>query len=627
MKKLRLTCLSLISTIIPFAGFTQMIPTYDDVFIPMSDGDSLEADIYIPAGVDSAEVILIQTPYNKNWFAYSLPMGVGTDLDTQPYIWVIVDWRGFYGSSGADLTSVDRGQDAFDVCDWIVSQTWHKDRIGTWGPSALGGIQYQLIDKHHPNHVAAVPLVATGSQAYETYFYGGVLEEARLYQLDALGYGLSPTVLANPYYSILWSYAATNSWYSPAIDIPTLQIGGWYDHTIDQMMNFYKSSRNDADAAVLDKQWLLVGPWVHGGTGAAYVGSAIQGELTYDNAEFVSDTMAWDFLAYYLLDSANGWETTDLVTYYELGSDQWLTSNADDIAATSTNDLFLTALNRLTSETGAGTSTFVSDPSAPSPTIGGATLSDELDQGPFDQNSLNSRSDLVTFQTDVLNADVTATGRIVADLYISADQPDCDVAIRLVDVYPDGRSMLISDGIKRMRFRGGDYTEGGEEFMTAGTVYNVQVDLPFTNYTWKSGHRIKIYVSGNHASRFNVNLQDGGAMYTAGTGNVANITVHHDATYPSKITLPGSNPTLKVSEDMLSDNLLIYPVPASDFVVLSSDVNFEYFELLDLSGRVILSDNIHMNSINVENIPNGIYILKVNNDKGNQEMRKIMIER
>ncbi|MBN4077642.1 CocE/NonD family hydrolase, partial [bacterium AH-315-C20] len=158
----------------------QLIPAYDDIFIPMSDGDSLQADVYIPSSVTSAEVIFIQTPYNKDWFSLSLPMGVGLDLDTQPFIWVIVDWRGFYGSSMADVSSVDRGQDAFDACDWIIAQTWSDTRIGTWGPSALGGIQYQLINKHHPNHICAVPLVATGDQSYENYFYGGVLEEARL---------------------------------------------------------------------------------------------------------------------------------------------------------------------------------------------------------------------------------------------------------------------------------------------------------------------------------------------------------------------------------------------------------------------------------------------------------------
>jgi len=55
----------------------------------MRDSTQLQADIYIPAGVDSAKVILIQTPYNKYVFLV-LPLGVGQNIDGQPFIWVIV---------------------------------------------------------------------------------------------------------------------------------------------------------------------------------------------------------------------------------------------------------------------------------------------------------------------------------------------------------------------------------------------------------------------------------------------------------------------------------------------------------------------------------------------------------
>lgn len=622
MKQFKLFTISFALLLSPTFLKAQLVPTYNDIFIPMSDGEQLEADVYIPSSVTTAEVVLIQTPYNKDWFSLSLPMGVGLDLDDQPFIWVVVDWRGFYGSSGADLSDVDRGQDAFDVCDWIIDQPWAAGRIGTWGPSALGAIQYQLINKHHPNHVAAVPLVATGHQAYNSYFYGGVLEEARLNQLDALGYGLSPIVLANHYDGLLWDISSAQSWYAPEIDIPTLQIGGWYDHQIDEMMDFYTSSRNDADATVTDEQWLLVGPWVHGGTGSAYVGSSVQGELEYPNAEFVSDSMAWDFLLYYLLDSANGWDATDLITYYEMGTDFWLTTNEDDIAATDSEVLYLSSGNALIAGSGSGNSAFVSDPENPSPTIGGANLSDDLEQGPFDQNSLDSRTDLVTFETADLPVDVTVTGRIQLDLYVSADQPDCDIAVRLCDLYPDGRSMLITDGIQRMRFRNGDYTESGEEFMTPGTVYQVQVDLPFTNYTWKSGHQIKVYLSGNHDSRFNVNLQDGGPMYTAGTGNVANITVHHDAANPSQIILPATDPILGIATSTVTESMSIYPQPATDLLYVEGMSNQDY-QIHDMHGRLVMQGKAS-DRIDVSSLLAGAYILSVRNDSGIEQRSRFL---
>ncbi|MBL7900121.1 MAG: CocE/NonD family hydrolase, partial [Crocinitomicaceae bacterium] len=194
MKTLIISAALCVLTFQSFLASAQLTPDYNDVMIPMSDMEELEADVYIPAGCTSCEVILVQTPYNKDLFEWGLPMGIGLNLDAQQFIWVIVDWRGFYGSAAAAVPSPDRGQDAFDICEWIVAQPWHADRIGTWGPSALGNIQYQLIAKHHPNHTCAVPIVASPQFSYDSYFYGGVLEEARLQQLDNLGYGLSPIV-------------------------------------------------------------------------------------------------------------------------------------------------------------------------------------------------------------------------------------------------------------------------------------------------------------------------------------------------------------------------------------------------------------------------------------------------
>lgn len=600
-------------------------PTHDDIWIPMRDGDSLQADVYIPLGVDSSEVILIQTPYDKDGFENTgLPMGVLGNVDAQPYIWVIVDWRGFYGSVNAAKASPDRGEDAYDVCDWIVSQTWHKDRIGTWGPSALGQVQIRLAAEHHPNHTCAVPLVATGYQGYDSYFTGGVLEKARLEQLDALGYGLSPTIYANPYHNGTWQFAENTTWFPSSLEIPTLQIAGWYDHHVDKMMDFYKDSRNLADASVKDEQYLLVGPWVHGGTGTAYVGSSMQGELTYPDAEFKSDTMAWDFLNYYLLDSNNNWQNTPNLTYYEMGGTAgWQTSNADDVADAGSNELFLSSIGELSAANGIGSITFRSNPKNPSPTIGGATLNASLDQGPYDQVALNSRSDVVSFETEDLEQDVTVTGRIHASLYVSADQEDCDIAVRLVDVYPDDREMLITDGIKRMRFRNG-YTQADEEFMTAGAVYNIDVDLPYTCYTWQAGHRIKIFISGNNATRYDVNLQNGDAMYTAGDTNVANIKIHHTASYPSKLVLPGSNPVLTLDEEPVPTSFELYPNPVLNQLSIAGAESFHHYQIVNAQGSVVADAVLQQSTISMTDLAPGIYFLNLQDRDGMMRSRKFV---
>lgn len=599
--------LLLATTLLAFGSFAQLTPAFNEISIPMRDGEVLSADVYIPAGADSCEVILIQTPYNKNLFGLGMPLGIGTNLDSQPYAFVIVDWRGFYGSSGANTSNFERGEDGYDIIDWIVQQPWHLNNVGTWGPSALGSVQYLTAREQHPSHTCAVPLVAHPEQSYESYYYGGCLEEARLNQLDALGYGLSPVVLANPYFNSIWQFSANNTWYPQDIYIPTLQIGGWYDHNITRMMEWYEATRNSALPVVQDEQWLLVGPWVHGGTGTAVVGSSNQGELSYPNAAFVSNDMALDFFDFYLLGNSNGWDATDKITYYSMGDDTWQTSNNTTINLPLNDVLYLNDFGILSTEEPIfGTTSFLSDPNNPTPTIGGATLSTGLDQGPYDQASLDGRDDVLTFESGILYADATISGQVEAHLRISSSQPDCDIVVRLVDVYPDDRSMLINDGIQRARFRNGN-SQGDEEFMNSGIPYSIEVKLPFTNYTWKAGHRIKIYISGNSATRWNVNLQDGGPMYQPGTGNVATIAVRHDGSNFSYLALPGSNSSLSTTS-ISTAPISIYPNPAQDIVHIKGCENADYV-LYDTKGQKIIEGS--GNKVNTSGITSGWYLLRV----------------
>ena len=593
-----------------FVG-AQVTPTFNDILIPMRDGELLSADVYLPSNVDSCEVILIQTPYNKNAFESGLPLGIGSNINGQPYGFVIVDWRGFYGSSGADLSNFERGEDGYDIIDWIVQQPWHLNRVGTWGPSALGAVQYQTAREQHPNHTCAVPLVAQPQQDYQQYFYGGALEAARLQQLDALGYGLSPIILTNPYYNFTWQFAETDSWYPSDIHIPTLQIGGWYDHNITKMMEWYEATRNNALPAVQNEQWLLVGPWVHGGTGIAFVGSSVQGELNFPNAAGVPNDKALDFFDYYLLDTPNGWNNTDLIQYYNIGNDTWLTSNAVTIDMP-LNDILYFNDNQLltTSNTGQLESSFLCDPSSPSPTIGGQTLSTGLEQGPYDQISLESRPDVLTFQSGVLYADATISGEATATISVSSDQPDGDIVVRLVDVYPNGSNMLINDGIRRIRFRDG-YTQTDESFMSSGQIYTVNVTLPFTNYTWKAGHRIKVFISGNSATRWDVNLQNGGPMYQGGSGVVANMTIHHNTNNPSYLSLPGDNSALGTHEAS-KGNFQVFPNPAKDYVTINGAQNPEY-TLLNAQGQEVLSGKGTI--IPVHLLPVGWYLLEIHGER------------
>ena len=304
------------------------------------------------------------------------------------------------------------------------------------------------------------------------------------------------------------------------------------------------------------------------------------------------------------------------------GENIWSSTNLTTIEEPISDVLYFDEFNKLTNSSGVASTGFVSDPNNPAPTIGGANLHPSLLQGPFDQIGNASRNDIITFETFELQDDISVSGRVLLDLYIESDQPDCDIMVQLVDVYPDNRNMLITTGAQRMRFRNG-YFDTDEVFMNSGQVYPVQIELPFTNYTWLSGHKIKVYIGGNSSIRWNVNLQDGGPMYQSGVGNIANIDLHHNSLSPSKIILPGDNPILKINESELIE-INVYPVPATNVLIVNSDLPVESYKIVDISGRTQL-EGMESKTINIESLVSGTYfiLVKVNGSQTSKKFIKL----
>ena len=171
------------------------------------------------------------------------------------------------------------------------------------------------------------------------------------------------------------------------------------------------------------------------------------------------------------------------------------------------------------------------DPHNPSPTVGGPTLLNTLVQGPYDQAPLvESRNDLLTFSTPTLTQNVVMRGRPTAHLIVSSDRTDTDFSLRLTDVYPDGRSELVLDGIRRMRFRNG-FAAGDTSSITPGTLYPLDIDF-FANtaITFPAGHKIRVDITSSNYPRFDKNLNNGQTMYVAGDTLVAENTVYMNNT-------------------------------------------------------------------------------------------------
>lgn len=525
--------------------------TWTPITIPMRDTNVLAADLwYAPGALTAKPVILIQTPYNRKYYRIGATPGYagGPMFPTSTnYNYVIVDWRGFYGSAGAAVPGYNRGLDGYDCTEWIAAQPWSNGRVGTWGSSALGLIQFQTAFQHPPHLGCCNIQVMFFQTRYDSYFYGGDFRLEEATATAQLGLINTNNLLAHPDYDNYWRAVEAATDAPQQMAVPNLLVGGWFDHTPDSVLLAYAELQTNCAPSALGKQWLIYGPWTHGGAGDAQ-----QGILTFDNTTnlFALELSYWD---YELRDQTNNsWASQPFVQYYQPGENIWVDhrswTGADAWAGLprTSQTLYLHAGGQLTT-TPPGTSEspdgYAYDPSDPTPTFGGArfTPSDPTTpDGPQDESTnIETRADVLVFSTDALTNDLRLNStNLLVTLYASSDRTDTDFAVRLTDVYPNGQSVILVQGIRRARFRNSLSTE---QLMTPGVVYQIPVQIQNLAWTFRAGHRLRLVISSADYPMYDRNLNDGGPMYTNGTPLVAHNTIYHDAAHPSHLdfqTLP-----------------------------------------------------------------------------------------
>lgn len=587
--------------------------TPESVMVQMRDSKEIAVDVYVPDLEYSRPTILIQTPYNKYWYRFNLPLGILTDIENSPYNFVIADWRGFYASASAAVASYDRGLDGYDLIDWIVAQDWSDGQVGTWGPSALGKIQFQTARHQHPNHICAVPLVASPEFLYQSYFANGVYRTEYVEQLDNLGYGLSTILLANPHYNATWQFIENQNYYPDEIQIPCLMIGGWYDHATDEMLKYFEAICAESPVGVAEQHRILMGPWAHGGFGSTQVGTQMQGELEFPEAEGWSDAKASDFFQFYLLGADIDWlGQNSKYQYFQMGEMEWKGSLVWPPEGLISKKYYLNDSQNLTESlpvSGDSHSTIIFDPRDPSPTVGSCTLTEELGQGPYDQSPVvESRDDILIFTSEVLAEPLKHCGKPKVKLFVSSDALDTDFAVRLCDVYPDERSMILRDNIFRMRFRDG-FTVNDTAFMDEGVIYEIEIELANTCHTFLPGHRIRLDVTSSNYPRFNNNMNDGGDMYVAGDTLIATNQVFHETTNASYLELMVDN-TTNTAINEKEKQLYIYPNFVSNGSVVYFNDEVQSYKIMDINGRIIIEENNFSNSIEIDNLNPGLYFVK-----------------
>jgi putative CocE/NonD family hydrolase len=340
--------------------------------------------------------------------------------------------------------------------------------------------------------------------------------------------------VAHPDYDSFWAGLNPEA-QAEQVHAPAVFLGGWYDIFQQGTINSFVTIHNKGGTGARGKCRLILAPIGHGN----------MTELKYpENASKYpkcGNDVAW--FDYVLKGVANGVGEEKPVHYYVMGDptdknapgNYWRSADNWPPPAVETAYYFHPDHKLVASNPprGEDRQSYRYDPGSPLPTVGGAELGRDI--GPKDQRKVEARGDVVLFTTDVLANPVEVTGRIAAKLYVSSDCPDTDFTVKLTDVYPDGRSMLVTDGILRARFR---ESFEHERLMEAGKVYEVTVDLWSTSLVFNRGHKIRVAISSSNAPRFDPNPNTGHAFRADKESRVATNTIWFSKGYPSRIVLP-----------------------------------------------------------------------------------------
>jgi hypothetical protein len=351
-----------------------------------------------------------------------------------------------------------------------------------------------------------------------------------------------------------WQTNTLNSSYWDAVQIvddyakvhtPAFHIGGYYDVFARGIIDGFLGYQNQGGEGAAGHQHLVLGPWVHAindpRAGELTFGQAVLGEL-YDEWQPM-----WFEACLGRSADIGRLDALATVTYFVMGAvgendapgNEWRTASTWPPEGYEETRVYLYSGNTLTTELpgeDSGGDTFAYDPIDPAPTICGRTM--QIEAGSCDQRPVEGRDDVLVYTSTALEEPLEVTGDVRAEIWFTTDVLDTDIVVRLTDVYPDGRSMLIVDGIVRARYHNSpDFA--AFELLETDRPYPVTLDLGPTSIILNKGHRLRVSVTSSNWPCFSVNPNTGESFLLEGEqGRIAHTTILHDAAHPSAIVLP-----------------------------------------------------------------------------------------
>ena len=480
--------------------------TIKEVFIPMSDGIKLAADLYLPENLAGGKlpVLLEYLPYRKDegrgrrfgLYAYFVKRG---------YIIARVDIRGTGNSEGElipyEYSEIEQ-QDGEVVIDWLAKQAFSTGEIGMFGISWGGFNSIQMAMRQPPALKAIIALMATDDM-YEddVHFMDGMMH------IDAyeIGQDLANAMPGAPEFKIdekyfanrfettpwllqykkqqrdgpFWDRASLNRDYG-LIKIPAFLIGGWYDGYRDAIPRMLENIKSPLKA--------MIGPWNHTFPNWADPPPAIEWRADavrwFDHWLKGADNGIMDeprFAAFIRDGHAPGTNVKEIT-----GSWRW--ENNWPSPQVADKRYYLQQAGGLAEREVVSSKKSLNYVPSVGPEAGGSVMwwgDWSPDQGRADSLSM-------VFETEPLSEDVTVFGFPKAHLSVSANAPLAHWMVRLNDVSPAGQVTLVTGAGANGTHR---QSAADPTPIKKNEVFPLKVELHFTSWTFKKGHRIRVAVN------------------------------------------------------------------------------------------------------------------------------------
>jgi putative CocE/NonD family hydrolase len=530
-----------------------------DLATPMTDGVDLLGDLYLPVDPPgpTAPTVLVRTPYGRRGalsaFLFARPFA------ERGFPVFVQSCRGTFGSGGVFTPMVHEREDGIDTVRWVREQPWFTGTLATTGPSYLGFTQWAVAGYLQRDDPAVAPdalaLHVTMSdfgeftwdngafglrtalgwtqQVSDQEKPGAVLRQVLGRRALQRGYDRLPANEADKLatgHTVHWyqdwlthdslsdeywrqqSHTATVA----QVTAPVSMVTGWYDIFLPWQLRDYRSLVEAGNPPQL-----TVGPWGH-----------ISPQL---HRGVAAETM--DFLRHRLMGEPSS--RTHPVRIYVTGAEQWRDLPVWPPEGVADADWLLGARGHLHPPGGeepdpaAGPSRYTYDTADPTPAVGGPSLAPGF--LPVDNSEHERRADVLTFTSPILHEPVEVLGQPRATLSLRSNLERTDLFVRICDVHPDGRSMTVCDGIRRLGGRG---TRDTDPRPDADGVREVEVPLWHTAHRFLPGHRVRVQVSSGAHPRYLRNTGGDEPPATARALHRAHQEIHHDAGHRSRITLP-----------------------------------------------------------------------------------------